>query len=145
MKPNKRDPKNSHFYATVAIAVALTVLAIVVLVLNFVPISERTHTITFLNGITRIEYNNGDVIEYPNTLSEIERANSVIITDTELININSASAEELQKLKGIGETKALAIIEYRTENGAFTTIEEIQRVNGIGEATFENIRYQITV
>lgn len=62
-----------------------------------------------------------------------------------MININTASAEELETLSGIGETKAAAIVQYRTENGAFKSIEEICRVKGIGDATFNKIRDRITV
>jgi len=66
-------------------------------------------------------------------------------TDHEMINLNTATAEELQTLNGIGETKAAAIIQYRTENGGFRSIEEICRVKGIGDATFNKIRDRITV
>lgn len=67
------------------------------------------------------------------------------LPETEKININTASSEELQTLNGIGETKAAAIIQYRTENGGFNSIEEILRVKGIGDATFNKIRDRITV
>lgn len=62
-----------------------------------------------------------------------------------LININEASAKELMSLKGIGEVKAAAIVEYRRANGGFRKIEDIMNVKGIGEKTFEKIRDQITV
>ncbi|RAX57575.1 DNA-binding protein [Helicobacter monodelphidis] len=61
------------------------------------------------------------------------------------ININTATKEELVKLKGIGEKKAEAIIEYRTQQGAFKSIEEIQKVRGIGPKQFESIKNEITV
>jgi len=62
-----------------------------------------------------------------------------------LISINSASKEELQTLSGVGESKALAIIKYREENGPFTSIDEIKNVSGIGDALFEKIKDNITV
>ena len=62
-----------------------------------------------------------------------------------LIDLNSASSEELQTLKGIGPTKAQAIIDYRDRYGGFTCIEEITEVKGIGEKTFEKIKDQITI
>ena len=66
-------------------------------------------------------------------------------SDNALININTATPEELQSLSGIGETRAKAIIEYREKNGKFQTIEEIKNVSGIGDSTFENIQNDITV
>ena len=61
------------------------------------------------------------------------------------ININSASKEELLNVKGIGETKADAIIKYRTEKGFFKDISEIKNISGIGDSTFEKIKDFITV
>lgn len=61
------------------------------------------------------------------------------------ININTASASELQKLYRIGPVLAERIIAYREANGGFTTIEEIQNVSGIGEKTFAAIQEQIEV
>ena len=62
-----------------------------------------------------------------------------------LININTATAEDLQTLSGIGEVRAKAIVEYRTQNGNFSKIEDIKNVSGIGDATFSNIKSMITV
>jgi competence protein ComEA len=49
-----------------------------------------------------------------------------------LLNINNASIEQLEKIKGIGAKKAQAIIEYRLQNGNFSTIEDLSNVKGIG-------------
>ena len=56
------------------------------------------------------------------------------------ININTATAEQLTELNGIGEVKANAIIEYRNNFGNFISLEEIMNVKGIGEKTFEKIK-----
>ncbi len=61
------------------------------------------------------------------------------------VNLNTATKEELMSLPGIGEVKAEAILAYREENGAFSSIEEIMNVSGIKEAGFAKIRDQITV
>ncbi len=61
------------------------------------------------------------------------------------ININTATKEELMTLSGIGESKAIAIIEYRTNNGLFQSIEDIKNVSGIGDSAFEKIKDYITI
>lgn len=61
------------------------------------------------------------------------------------INLNSASAAELDLLPGIGPTYAGRIIDYREANGGFKSIEQIQNVKGIGPKTFEKLRDKIEV
>lgn len=62
-----------------------------------------------------------------------------------VININTASVRELQKLNGVGEVTAAAIIEYREKHGAFSSVDEIDNVYGIGKATLEKLRPYILV
>lgn len=66
-------------------------------------------------------------------------------TAVTLINLNTATAEELDTLPGIGPARAQAIITYREEQGEFYTIEQVMEVDGIGEGIFEQIREFITV
>ena len=63
----------------------------------------------------------------------------------DLVNINTASADVLATLPGIGPTTAQRIVDYRTENGPFARIEDLLNVAGIGPATFDNINTLITV
>ena len=62
-----------------------------------------------------------------------------------LININTASLTDLTNITGIGESRARAIISYREENGAFSSIEDIKKVSGIKDGLFNKIKDQITV
>jgi len=61
------------------------------------------------------------------------------------ININQATAAELETITGIGPSKATAILQYREENGAFKSIEELKNISGIGDKTFEKLKDEITI
>ena len=62
-----------------------------------------------------------------------------------LININTATAEELQQLPGIGPAYAGRILEWRVQNGRFTSIDQLIEIRGIGEKRLENIRPLVTL
>ena len=64
---------------------------------------------------------------------------------TGIVNINTATLEELTTLPGIGDTRARAIIDYREQNGAFGNIEDIMQVTGIKEKSFSKIKDSICV
>lgn len=61
------------------------------------------------------------------------------------ININTAAADELIQLKGIGEVKSGKIIEFRERQGPFRSIEDLKKVPGIGQKTFEMNKDRIIV
>lgn len=63
----------------------------------------------------------------------------------DLINLNTATAADLQKLNGIGEKKAEQIIAYRQEKGSFKSIDDLKEVSGIGDKTFAAIKDQLTI
>ena len=62
-----------------------------------------------------------------------------------VVNINTASVHQLQRINGIGETKARAIVEYREAHGGFKNADELVNVSGIGEKTLDGIRDRIIV
>lgn len=64
---------------------------------------------------------------------------------TAKVNINTASAAELETLEGIGPVLAQRIIDYREAEGGFKAIEDITKVRGIGAAVFEDVREHISV
>lgn len=72
-------------------------------------------------------------------------AERVDTKEKELININTASAEELQTLPGIGPSISKRIVAFREENGPYKRIEDLMKVKGIGEKSFQKIRHLITV
>ena len=61
------------------------------------------------------------------------------------VNINTASAEELKALPGVGPSKAAAIVAYREQNGRFKSVEELKNVKGIGEGIYNRLKDEATV
>lgn len=91
-------------------------------------------------GLTEVDTSN--YIHYTGTTSGSGSSSDAILKS---ININTATAKDLERLKGIGPSKAKSIISYREENGTFEKPEDIMNVKGIGEKIYENIKDDITV
>ncbi|MDO5652296.1 MAG: ComEA family DNA-binding protein [Moraxella sp.] len=66
-------------------------------------------------------------------------------TKSTVININTATVAELTTLKGVGQTTATAIVEYRQAFGQFRSIDELTKVKGIGKTTVDNNRHRLGV
>lgn len=95
------------------------------------------------NDATIDNNNNNDSNNDSNNINKMESNES---TNTQsIININTATIDELDSLPGIGNSKAQNIIDYRNINGNFKTIEDIMNVNGIGTAIYEQIKAYITI
>jgi competence ComEA-like helix-hairpin-helix protein len=78
------------------------------------------------------------------TVTTQDKTDEITAPTRVLINVNTATAEELETLTGIGPSLAQAIIDYRAEHGAFETAEDLLNVKGIGEAKLEGFRAEIT-
>lgn len=68
-----------------------------------------------------------------------------LASENQALNINHASVEQLETIKGIGKKKAQAIIDYRTTNGSFESIEELTKVKGIGKGFIEKNKAWLAV
>lgn len=77
--------------------------------------------------------------------SVLEDTSNSANSKSKMININKASQTELETLPGIGPSIALKIINFRNENGKFSSIEDLKKVSGIGENKYENIKNLICV
>ena len=77
-------------------------------------------------------------------IEEDDKLDTYVKQETGLVNINTATKEQLMTLNGIGAVKAQAVIDYRQENGGFYSIDEMMQISGIGEKTFEKIKQFIT-
>ena len=87
------------------------------------------------------------VIVVPKVGEEAEEISAGVTSKEEAkegkVNINTATVEELKTLKGVGDKKAGAIIEYRKKNGSFKTKEDLMKVRGIGKKLFESFEERI--
>lgn len=122
---------------------------------QFVIIIDSKNDIKKVENKTNIEEiklntnNNNDAsIKQDNIITndkedELEKEN--IIEENIFVNINTSTKESLMTLPGVGESKALAIIEYRTQNGNFKDIKELKNVSGIGDKLYEDIKMLVTV
>lgn len=79
-------------------------------------------------------------------LSFILMFTALTLQAAEVIDINTADAATIEhELKGVGSSKAQAIVKYRQKNGPYKSVDELVNVSGIGEKTLEKIRAQISV
>ena len=85
-----------------------------------------------------------NVIEVNNCVTSTTTTSKVSSTESTLVNINTATKEQLMTLSGIGESKAIAILDYR-KNTKFNSIEDIKNVSGIGDSMYAKIKDYITV
>ena len=96
-----------------------------------------------VNLAKRLE--DGMQIVVPTTAEAEAQRKEVSRQEARLVNLNTASVAELCTLSGIGEAKAEAILAYRTEIGAFSSIEQLKEVTGIGESLFNQIKSSVYI
>jgi competence protein ComEA len=76
--------------------------------------------------------------------AEVNIEDSQTVSQASLVNINTATAQQLENLPGIGPKKARAIVDYRTENGRFLSINELTGVKGIGKKMVEKLSNKVS-
>ena len=81
-----------------------------------------------------------DLIVVPNEELPAQKKQQSVDNKPALLNINTASTEELESLSGIGPQMAQRIIQYREEHGNFTSVEALTKVRGLGEKTLEKLK-----
>ena len=74
-----------------------------------------------------------------------ENSESVHKSETAVVNINTASSEEIAAIPGLGEKKSQAIVRFREKHGPFAKVEDLKRVDGVGDKLFEKIRPYVIV
>ncbi len=99
---------------------------------------------TAINQAAKVE--DGMQVYIPSIYDESGKAGAEnASSDDFLVDLNTATAEELMTLTGVGESKARAIISYREEHGRFSTIEELMNIDGIKQGVYNKIKDSIKV
>ena len=104
-------------------------------------------TLMFLGVLAWFAARDSAVLEKDSYQISVERSAppEQVVPEKRLIDINTATAEELQELTGVGPVLAQAIVDYRSEHGAFESVDGLLEVNGIGEAKLDAIRNDATI
>ncbi|NCB73478.1 MAG: helix-hairpin-helix domain-containing protein [Clostridia bacterium] len=117
-------------------AIVITVIFIAAVAIAALRVNDKSAAVTISSGLsphTEQSETPASDLQTPSASPEL------------LVNINTAEAQELCLLPGIGETIAARIVDYRTEHGQFNSTDEIMNVSGIGAKTYEDLKGYITI
>lgn len=99
----------------------------------------------FLCGLLMLWFQDRAQLRESGIVTEISIPQEEILPDLSPLDLNTATAEELAQLPGIGEELARRIVEYRESSGPFETLEQLMEVSGIGEGKLSALEGWITV
>lgn len=116
----------------------LALAAAVLLVMGICFLAERIHFV----GTWRVETQRDDRPAASAPADEDAWPDSLL--EGEVIDLNTASRADLERLPGIGRTRAQAIVDFRQENGPFESVDDLTRVNGIGPGILAQVRPYVT-
>lgn len=132
----KRVNKVSKLSKFDRVVLALTAVTLMIM-LGWFLIQQKDSQQTWI-----VEVERNDSPASSASAQEEKKADSLM--EGECININTASAAELERLPGIGATRAQAIVACRQERGAFSSVDELLRVDGIGPGILDGLRPYVT-
>lgn len=137
-KAVKSDRKQTE----ILIGISLIIIAAIIMVIAL----YQPRVTSDVDSSKSIEQTNYNAVPQSSSVL-VEQTIAALADDNEniVINLNDCTAQDLMKLKGIGESKANAIIAYRNVIGSYSNTEEIKNISGISDKIYESIKDNITV
>lgn len=138
-KAVKSDRKQTE----ILIGISLIIIAAIIMVIALC----QPRVTSDVDSSKSIEQTNYNAVPQSSSVSVEQTIAALADDDNEniVINLNDCTAQDLMKLKGIGESKANAIIAYRNVIGSYSNTEEIKNISGISDKIYESIKDNITV
>ncbi len=138
-KAVKSDRKQTE----ILIGISLIIIAAIIMVIAL----YQPRVTSDVDSSKSIEQTNYNAVPQSSSVSVEQTIAALADDDNEniVINLNDCTAQDLMKLKGIGESKANAIIAYRNVIGSYSNTEEIKNISGISDKIYESIKDNITV
>lgn len=118
--------------------IGVFLLVVIIFLSGYIVYSQKSEPVKFEPAPRNLVNSN-------NNVAVADKSENIENKSTQIININTASLEDLDTLPGIGEKTAQKIIDYRKSNGSFKTKEAIMDVSGIGESKYSQIKDLISI
>lgn len=134
------DTRQVRWLLAVAVVLCALMIGYNVLFVPQVTLTTVVKTDASSAGMTETAYSSAMSV-----ISQPEAYDPEPVEKTVSVNLNTADANQLETLPGIGPVTAQKIIEYRESVGAFQSKEELMQVDGIGEKTFESLQNLVTI